>query len=718
MPSPPHHSREDDARTREELLAEVARLRAQLAEPEETLAAIRQGEVDALVVAEPAGERIYLLKEADRLFRLVVEEMREGAAVLTPAGDVLYANRRLAEMLRREAPALAGASFQGFVSGEARPLFDALLRVAERGSARSEIALIAADGACVPAYLAVNGLAPEGFPGFCVIATDLSDQARRQELLAVENLAGSILEQSRAALVVCDEAGLVLRVNAAASRLAAGDPLLCPFAEAFPLALAGGSGGAPPLAEVLAGASLAGAEARLERGGESFDLLVSAGPWRDAQGDLLGTLWNLIDITAIKAAEADLRRAKREAEAASQAKDRFLATLSHEMRTPLTPVLAVLSELLRPDGEVLPADLAANLRMIQRNVELEARLIDDVLDLARVARGAMELDRRAFDLGQVVEHAAAICRTPEVAARGIALEVDLEAGALPAWGDPARLTQVVWNLVRNALKFTPDGGRVAVRCFQEPHEPQEPGAQGAPGHLPRRLPGHLVIEVADRGIGIDPELLPRLFDPFEQGEERGFGRPGQGGLGLGLAISKTIVDLHGGRLSAESAGAGRGATFRVELPGEVPEAAAGTEHEREDEPDEGRGNGRPAAPSAARILLVEDHPDSAEALAHLLATLGYQVAVATSVAEALAADWSAVDVLVSDLGLPDGSGLDLLAEVRRRRPHLPIRAIALSGYGMESDRARSREAGFQVHLVKPTDLASLESAIRQLLRAG
>jgi two-component system CheB/CheR fusion protein len=691
QPSPQRPSLEDAERTRDELLAEVARLRARLAEPEETLAAIRQGAVDAVVVDDPAGERIYLFKEADRLFRLMVEEMREGAAVLTPAGDVIYANRRLAEMLRLHPSRLAGASFQGLVHPEALPLFEALLRVAERGSARAELALAAGDGLPVPVYLAVNGLGLEGFPGYCLIATDLSEQKRRQELLAVENLASSILEQALEALVVCDEAGLVLRANAAAHRLCGASPMLRPFAAAFPLAFAGE--GAPSIAAVLAGAVVQGVEARLECGEEGFDLLVSAGPWRDAEGRLLGTIVNFSDITAVKAAEADLRRAKREAEAASQAKDRFLATLSHEMRTPLTPVLAALSELQARDGAGLPPDLGATLEMIRRNVELEARLIDDVLDLARITRGALELDRRVFDLAQVVEHAVAVCRTPEAAARGVALRVEGGAGELPAWGDPARLTQVLWNLLRNAVKFTPEGGEVVARWYREPGEP--PAGRS-----------RLVVEVADRGIGIEPELLPRLFGAFEQGDERGFER--QGGLGLGLAISKTIVDLHGGTLSVASGGRDQGATFRVELPGEVPEEAPASAPAP---PEQAAA----AARQSVRILLVEDDPDSAYALAHLLGTLGYEVAVAGSVADALAADLGAVDLLLSDLGLPDGSGIDLPREAGRRRPSRPLKAIALSGYGMEADRCRSREAGFHAHLVKPVDFATLREAIRRVL---
>jgi len=682
----------DADKTREELLEELARLRARLAEPEETLEAIRGGAVDAVVVSAPAGERVVLLEEADRLFRLLVEEMREGAAVLTPGGDILYGNRRLAEMLRVHPAKLAGASIHDFVGAEAAPLFTALLRVAERGSARAEVSLRTADGVAVPTYLALNGLAPEGFPGCCLIATDLSEQRRRQELMAVENLASSILEQALVALVVCDEAGLVLRANEAALRLAGGNPLLERFETAFPLIAAKGAGSLP-IPAVLAGSVLQGVEARLERDGRSFHLLVSAGPWRDAAGRLLGTIFNLSDITSLKAVEAELRRAKLEAEAASSAKDRFLATLSHEMRTPLTPVLAALSE-LEAKGD-LPPRLAPTVEMIRRNVELEARLIDDVLDLARVARGLLELDRRAFDLRQIVEHATSICRAPEVDARRVTLRVEGEPAALPAWGDPARLTQVFWNLVRNAVKFTPQGGEVVVRCFREL------GGEGGQGD-------RLVVEVADRGIGIDPEFLPRVFAAFEQGGERGFER--QGGLGLGLAISKTIVDLHAGRLSVTSGGRGQGATFRVELPGAVPAPAPASAH----------APAEPSAPSGpARILLVEDHPDSAEVLAHLLQTAGYEVEVARSVAEALAVPPEWIDLLVSDLGLPDGSGLDLLGEMLRRRPvKAPLKAlkaIALSGYGMESDLRRSREAGFRAHVTKPVDFAGLTGVIRRVL---
>jgi PAS domain S-box-containing protein len=571
----------DDAqKTREQLLEEIVHLRAELHEPIETLAAIREGAVDAFVVSAPAGERVLLLREAEF-----------------------------------------------------------------------------------------------------------------QELLAVETLASSILEQALAAFVVCDEAGLVLRANEAAHRLCGKNPLRERFDAAFPLLPATPEDAAADLSlpAVLAGSVLKGVEARLERDGEAFDLLVSAGPWRNAQGKLLGRIITLSDITEVKRAEEDLRRAKQEAEAANRAKDQFLATLSHEMRTPLTPVLAALSTLER-DAELAPR-FSATLEMIRRNVELEARLIDDVLDLARVSRGVLEIERRAFDLRQVVAHALAICRTPEVAERRLTLRLADEGGELPAWGDPVRLTQVFWNLIHNAVKFTPEGGEVVVRASAE---------SGAAG--PR-----LAVEVQDSGMGIDPELLPRIFGAFEQGDERGYGRAG--GLGLGLAISKAIVDLHGGRLTVASGGRGQGATFRVELPAALPAEV----------PAEGTTLPAPAPAAPAgpvRILLVEDHTDSAEALAYLLRSLGYEVALARSVAEGLARADAGFDLLVSDLGLPDGSGVDLVRELRRRQAAAPepqpLRAIALSGYGMASDVRRSHEAGFQAHLTKPVDLANLQAVIERV----
>jgi signal transduction histidine kinase len=380
---------------------------------------------------------------------------------------------------------------------------------------------------------------------------------------------------------------------------------------------------------------------------------------------------------------AELQRTKELAESANQAKDHFLAVLSHELRTPLTPVLTTVQLLERRAG--LPDDLRESLSMIRRNVELEARLIDDLLDLTRISRGKLELDFEIVDLNEALREVLAICHR-DLQAKQIAVTADLPAAQAFVRADPARLQQVFWNVVKNAVKFTPVGGRIFVSSREGPE-------------------GAVQVRVTDSGVGIEPDVLPRIFDAFEQGGRdvtRLFG-----GLGLGLAISKALVDLHGGSITAESAGRGCGATFTITL------AAA-----QEWAPRDSSPSLRPHAADRAglRILLVEDHTDTREALSELLQIYGHDVETAVSVASALAAfAESPFDLLISDIGLPDGSGLDLMRQILARSPN-GVKGICLTGYGMEDDLRRSREAGFLAHLTKPVNLQELESVLDRVMQ--
>jgi two-component system CheB/CheR fusion protein len=276
-----------------------------------------------------------------------------------------------------------------------------------------------------------------------------------------------------------------------------------------------------------------------------------------------------------------------------------------------------------------------------------------------------------------------------MAAKGVHLVTELAEGSLIAWADPPRLTQVFWNLLSNALKFTPEGGTVTVRSHG-------PGGEG----------GEIVVEVSDTGIGIEPDVLPRIFGAFEQADRRITRR--FGGLGLGLAVSRAIVRLHGGELAAASEGAGRGATFTVRLPAGIPEA------DLDDTVVLHPGAAAPRLDRGLRLLLVEDHADTAEAMADLLRALGHQVTVAGTVAGArdAAQQREELDLVISDLGLPDGSGLELMRELAGQG----LRGIALSGYGMDEDLRRSREAGFAAHLTKPVSLQTLQEAILEATR--
>jgi PAS domain S-box-containing protein len=401
----------------------------------------------------------------------------------------------------------------------------------------------------------------------------------------------------------------------------------------------------------------------------------------DPAGQVTRFIGTMLDITEKKNAEFFLERAKNEAEEANRAKDRFLAMLSHELRTPLTPVLMTIASLRRePD---LSNDLRRDLEVLQRNVELEALLIDDLLDLTRIKHGKLELHNDAVDVHGAIEHALSISAV-DLYQKSIVISRRFEAREHHCWADAARLQQVFWNLIKNAAKFTPQGGSLDLST--------------------RNNDAHqIIIEVTDNGIGIAPELLPRIFDAFEQG---GGVTSKFGGLGLGLAISKRVVDMHSGTIEARSEGPGLGATFVVTLNAMETSLLEGPVLFLESEPAVARN---------LEILLVEDHKDTARVLGRILKNAGYEVSHAESVAGARElATTRRFDLVISDVGLPDGSGLDLMRGLQEKQG---LTGIALSGFGTDDDVAASMAAGFAEHLTKPVDWDRLKSAIERLAPA-
>jgi len=367
------------------------------------------------------------------------------------------------------------------------------------------------------------------------------------------------------------------------------------------------------------------------------------------------------------------QKARAESERANLAKDSFLAMLSHELRTPLTPVLT--SVLALEQAENLPEEVRESLQMIRRNVELEARLIDDLLDLTRISKGKVQLSLEIVDAHLLLRNALEICQA-DIDHKNLSLQTDFAADNVRLEADPARVQQIFWNLIKNAVKFTPEGGRLQIRT--------------------RNTDGELCVDISDSGMGIDAETLPKIFNAFEQGE-----RTRLGGLGLGLAISKALVETHHGKLTAESAGQNQGATFTAIFPVASSDASART----------ASIPSSPGARKSMRILLVEDHEDTNRSLTHLLRRRGYEVQAARSVESALKlAANERFDVLVSDIGLPDGSGIDLMQKLKNDHP---IFGIALTGFGMEEDLRRSRDVGFNHHLIKPVDLNRLDALIQQ-----
>jgi signal transduction histidine kinase/CheY-like chemotaxis protein len=414
-------------------------------------------------------------------------------------------------------------------------------------------------------------------------------------------------------------------------------------------------------------------------------------------------------ITLVSAARAALRARKRQyevrdlldrehaaraqAEAASRAKDQFLAALSHELRTPLNPVLMTVTA-MAGDPE-LPARFREDVEVIKRNVELESSLIDDLLDLTRITRGKLELHHEAVDLHALLNQALNTCCDGDAKRKRLVMRVEPGAASHHVWADPARLSQVFWNLLKNAVKFTPTEGRITVTT-----ENETDSATGMSWVLTR---------VTDTGIGIEPDAAARIFDAFEQ-ENRGITRR-FGGLGLGLAISKALVERHGGTIAVESRGKGAGATFTVRL-------ATAPEPSRDGESTPS-ADGRGAVGGSKRILLVEDHETTANVMSRLLSAMSYSVVTARDLASARKlAESEAFDLLVSDIGLPDGTGLDLLRHLRSTCRDVHIPALAVSGFGMEEDLRLSREAGFTEHLVKPVDLNKLRAAIERAIGEG
>jgi PAS domain S-box-containing protein len=417
---------------------------------------------------------------------------------------------------------------------------------------------------------------------------------------------------------------------------------------------------------------------RVRKDGSTFEAEVVLTALADANGNIRGYSKVTRDITdQIRTREVEAEKSA--AQKASKAKDDFLAALSHELRTPLTPALAA-ATYLEDNAAKLPPEFVEDVQLIKRNVQLQARLIDDLLDLTRITRGKLHLDLESCDAHSVIRNAIETASSA-IAAKKLKLSTKLHAKEHYILADCIRLQQVFWNLINNAVKFTSPGGQIAIRTYNDEH-------------------GRFHFDIADNGIGIEPKRLASLFTPFEQADAsvtRQFG-----GLGLGLAISKHLVDLHHGKIEAESRGRSFGATFKVTLDS-LPERVVATGLVS-------RAPKRP--PKRLKILLVEDHRDTQRTFSRLLTHFGHEVLTAGNKQSALELLGSGeIDVLLCDVGLPDGSGYEVVSQAKRKQP---IKAIAITGFGTEKDFRRSKEAGFDSHLVKPVDLHELQTVLDQV----
>jgi PAS domain S-box-containing protein len=424
----------------------------------------------------------------------------------------------------------------------------------------------------------------------------------------------------------------------------------------------------------------------VRKDGEIIWALVNWTIVRDIEGHALHSVANIQDITARKHADAEReelllreRAARETAEAATRSKDEFLAVVSHELRSPLNAILGY-AALLRY-GRMDAQEVKHAVDVIERSGKAQAHLIDDLLDTARIISGKLRLVVGPVNPASVIEESVQTIR-PAAEAKGVSLSADLPSEIGQITGDPARLQQIVWNLLSNAIKFTPQGGRVEARL--------------------ERVDPHIRITVSDTGKGISPDFLPYVFDRFHQSDTSSVRR--HGGLGLGLALAKYLVELHGGTIEAESAGEGQGASFKVTLPVRAVSTPIG---ENEGSSTAVKSSGELAG---VRALVVDDEDDARELLKSALENYGADVIAVSSAAEAYALITETPpperpDVMVADIGMPDEDGYSLIRRLREweeaRDAYTP--AVALTAYGRVEDRVSALKAGFQIHVAKPVD---------------
>jgi signal transduction histidine kinase/ActR/RegA family two-component response regulator len=430
----------------------------------------------------------------------------------------------------------------------------------------------------------------------------------------------------------------------------------------------------------------------LAKDGREVSVETHVGVVVDERGSAVGLRGVSMESTARHGEETEREReqllrlehtARKQAESANHIKDEFIATLSHELRTPLTPIMGW-AQLLK-ERTTSPATLQRGLDVIERSARSQARLIDDLLDMSRIVTGKIQVKMQTIELQPIVR-AALDAVQPAADAKGVAIEITAPSSPIQFTADPNRLQQVFWNLLSNAIKFTPSGGVVSISS--------------------EWIGTELRVVVRDNGEGIDPAFIPHVFDRFSQADSTNV--RAHGGLGVGLAIVRYLVELHGGQVSAKSPGKGRGSTFTVTLPVKTYGAKAPARRSK-------RGRKAVSSLEGLRLLVVDDEADVRELLALVLQHEGAVVATASSAQEALRIlQANPIDVLISDIAMPEENGYVLLEkwrEIEREQQKPPVSAIALTAYAREDDRKYKTEPGFEVHLSKPVETEKLISSI-------
>ena len=664
----------------------------------------------------PAGRTAETLHQSEERFRLLVESVRDYAIFMLDAqGNVLTWNAGAERFKGWKADEVIGTHFSRFYPPEAlaRGLPAHELDVAAHSeSFEDEGWRVRKDGSMFWASVVITAMRdPDGqLIGYAKVTRDLTQRRHHEEALRQSEERFRLLVEgvSDYAIFMLDVNGHVATWNVGAQRIkgyAADEIIGRHFSTFYPQDVRDSGWPEHELREAARTGRFVDTGWRVRKDGTQFWANVTITAMRDEGGRLIGYAKLTRDLTERRRTEAiemasqereevldAERNARMSAQRATRMKDEFLATLSHELRTPLSAILGWTQILLR--GHVGPGvDLQRGVEVIERNARAQMQLIDDLLDLSRIMTGKLRLDLQQVPIIDVVQ-AAVDSAGPAAAAKEIRLSQLLDPSRAVVNGDAGRLQQVVWNLLTNAIKFTPRGGQVQV--------------------VLQRVNSHIELIVADNGIGIPAEFLPHVFDRFSQYD--GSATRAHGGLGLGLAICRQLVELHGGTIRAASPGEGKGATFSVDLPVSI--VKVDTEHEREHPTVQGESAPLIDMPrlDGLHVFVVDDEPDAREVLQRVLQDQGANVTVFDSAAAVLATlAHTRPGVIVSDIGMPGMDGHQMIRALRASEPRESrIPALALTAFARAEDRKRALLAGFQAHLAKPFDMAELVLLVADL----
>ena len=751
---------------------ETVELQQRLYEAEETLRAIREGEVDALVIDGPKGEVIYTLTSADYPYRLMIDEMNEGAVSVSPDSLILYSNRHFGSILGLSDGNTSGVPFGDFIISEHREQFLEDLKIARGQSIRREYTLSTGNRQ-LPVLMSFAKLQPQT-NSISIVVTDLTAQKaleeklrqakegleeqvteRTKELRDSERRLFAILEHSAAdlkamrrlneigarcakdghdidgclgevlnvAMEICGaDKGTVQLVDTESGglRLTAHRGFDAPFLEFFadvnrPDSACGRAMQTQQrvIVEDITQSEIFADQSSLEPMLDAGVRAVQSVPLISSTGNLLGMIsthfaephrateqeLRLMDLLARQTADyLERKRVEEEreqllsrehelrqtAEEANRLKDEFLAIMSHELRNPLNVILGYAELLLRMDEINKSGNLRRMADAVKRNAVAQSKLIRDLLDLSRLRSGKLELNLETVSPVKSIENAIETVYA-DAAGKDISIEVFAPDDLLFVQADPVRLQQIIWNLLNNSVKFTPNGGRVVVRLEEDGN--------------------NIVLKVSDNGQGIDSSFLPHIFEIFRQADS-GTNRV-QAGMGIGLAVVQQLVELHGGAVTAHSEGRGKGATFTIRLPRSV--QAKSTPAPLGDL----SGN----TLQGMTVLVVDDSEDTTEMVRHLLEISGAVVSAATSGFDALRlAREKEFDVVLSDISMPEMDGFEFLSKLRQLPGKEDLPAVALTGFGRPEDVQRAVREGFFAHLTKPFDIQTLASLLKKIPR--